>query len=130
MPIVEYSQKDILQGTVVEPAWYTCKVDNVGEEPSKDKQSTNYPVEATIIKNGDTGDTKFAGVPIRWNFNSKAIGMSLGFLKSFGVEPQPGQRIDLAAAQGNTLDIMIGNKEYEGRILNDVKGYRPVRNAA
>lgn len=121
MPIVQFSARDLKRGTVVTPGWYRCKVEGVGDAPAKDGKSTNYPVDATILFDGDSGDTTFAEVPLdNWNFNSKAIGFAVGFLKAFGVDVQPGQRFDLNASAGRELDVFIGNKEYQGRTLNDV----------
>jgi len=130
MPIISFTEKDLLRGTVVEPAWYRLKIENIGEALSKDKNSTNYPVEATIIANADNGDARFANVPIEWNFNSKALGFTKGFLAAFGVELKPGVRFDLANAAGKELDVFIENKEYEGRIINNVPHkYRTPRTA-
>jgi hypothetical protein len=130
MPLVEFSNKDLKMGETVEPAWYLVRIDSVGEEPAKVSEkgpSTNYPVDATIIKNADTGDEKYKDVPIRWNFNSKAMGFATGFLRAFGVEVEAGRRFDLAAASGQLLEVFVGNKEYNGRIINNVDHkYRPV----
>jgi hypothetical protein len=131
MPVVEFSNKDLKFGQTVEPAWYLVKIDSVGEEPAKTSEkgpSTNYPVEATILQNADTGDKTYAEVPVRWNFNSKAIGFAVGFLKAFGVDVQAGQRMDLAAAEGRYLEVFIGNKEYNSRTINNVDHkYRPAK---
>ena len=122
MPIISFTERDLLRGTVLPPAWYRVRIDNVGEALSKDKGSTNYPVEGTVIKNADTGETVgCAGVPIDWNFNSKAIGFAKGFFMAFGVELKPGVRFDLANAAGKELDVFVQNGEYEGRIVNRVQ---------
>lgn len=129
MPIISFGERDLLRGKVVTPGWYRVRIDSVGEKPSRDGNSTNYPVEATIIKNADNGSTEFAGVPIDYNFNSKAIGFAVGFLKSFGQEVKPNQRFDLNAAAGKELDVFIENDTYEGRIVNRVNHkYRPAKN--
>lgn len=131
MPIVQFSKRDLLQGKTVEPAWYRCRVETVGENPSKDGGSTNYPVDVTVLFNGDNGDVKFADVPVTFNFNSKVIGMAVPFLNALGVNVEAEKRIDLKAAEGMTLDVYIGNKTFEGRILNDVKAYRaPLANVS
>jgi hypothetical protein len=130
MPRVKFSAKDMLRGKVVEPAWYVVHIDNVGEAPSKDGGSTNYPVEATIVCNADTRDTKFAGVPLEWNFNSKAIGFATGFLASFGVEVQEDKFYDLANATGRDLEVFVETGEWQGRMKNQVNHkYRPLRTA-
>jgi len=120
MATVQFSARDLLRGRVVDPAWYKVKIEGVGESPSKDGGSTNYPVEATIIKNADTGDEKFAGVPIEWNFNSKAIGFARGFLESLGVPLEADKRYDLSQAAGEIIDVFVENDTYQGRTVNRV----------
>ena len=124
MAIIEFTKRDLLRGTVVEPAWYRMRIETVGEAPAKVSEkgpSTNYPVEGTILFNGDNGDTKYTGVPISWNFNSKAIGNAVGFLQSFGVEVSDGKRFDLKSAEGRDLDVYVENGTYNNRIINRVE---------
>ena len=128
MPIISFGERDLLRGKVVEPAWYLVQINNVGEAPSKDGGSTNYPVEGTIIKNADTGDESFKGVPLDWNFNSKAIGFAVGFLASFGVDVKAGARFDLANAAGQQLEVFVETGEWQGRMVNRVNHkYRTAR---
>lgn len=131
MPIVGFEKRDILRGTIVTPGWYKVRIEEFGEEPSKDRNSTNYPVDGTIICSAEDGSTQFAEVPVKWNFNSKAMGFSIGYLKALGVEVEAGKRYDLAQTVGKEIEMYIGNKEYEGRIINDLKHqYRPLRENA
>ncbi len=131
MPIIQFSQRDILRGTVVTPAWYRVRIETVGEAPAKVSEkapSTNYPVEATILFNGDNGDTQFTNVPIDWNFNSKAIGFAVGFFQSFGVEVKADTRFDLKSAEGKETDVFVENDTYQGRLVNRVNHkYRALR---
>lgn len=131
MPVIQFSNRDLMRGKIVQPAWYRCRIDSVGEAPAKasDKgPSTNYPVEATILFNGDNGDTQFTGVPVDWNFNSKAIGFAVGFVQSFGVEVKADSRFDLKAAEGKEIDVYVENDTYQGRIVNRVNHkYRPIK---
>ena len=128
MPIVQFSDRDLLRGKVVEPGWYLVSIDNIGEAPSKDGGSTNYPVEGMILRNADTGAEDFKGVPLDWNFNSKAIGFAVGFLAAFGVDVKAGARFDLANAIGKTIEVFVENGEWQGRIVNRVNHkYRAVR---
>src|SRR3970040_1260629 len=130
MPVVQFSDKDLLRGKVVEPAWYFMHIESVGEAPSKDGGSTNYPVEGVIVKNADNGNEEFKGVPIDWNFNSKAIGFSVGFLQAFGVDVKSGARFDLANAAGKQLEVFVENDTYQGRMVNRVNHkYRALRTA-
>lgn len=130
MPFIQFGDRDLLRGKVVEPAWYRVRIESVGEKPSSDGGSTNYPVEGTIIRNSDSGSTDFAGVPLDWNFNSKAVGFAVGFLQSFGVEVKAGVRFDLNAAAGQELDVFVENDTYQGRTVNRVNHkYRPAKAA-
>ncbi len=126
MPVVSFSSRDLLRGKTVTPAWYRVRIEEVGEQPAKvDPQnpkppSTNYPVTATVLFNGDSGDTEFQNVPVEWMFNSKAIGFAVGFLQSFGVEVKEGVRFDLKSAEGKETDVFIENDTYQGRLVNRV----------
>ena len=123
MPVISFSDRDLLRGKIITPAWYRVMINSVGEAPAKasDKgPSTNYPVEATVMFNGDTGDTEFKGVPLDWNFNSKAIGFAVGFLQSFGVDVKAGTRFDLKSAEGREVDVFVENDTYQGRLVNRV----------
>lgn len=124
MPVaVRFSAKDLLRGKVVEPAWYRCRIDSVGEAPANDTgkgPSTNYPVEVTIIRNADNGDVTFANIPITFNFNSKAMGFAIPFLTALGATVVADAPIDLQAAEGAEIDIYIENDTYNQRIINKV----------
>lgn len=120
MPIVQFNPKDLLRGKPITPAWYRVKIDSVGEAPSADKQSQNYPVEGTVLYNADNGDKAFEGYPIDWNFNSKAIGFATGYLEAFGISVAADKRYDLGASVGQELDVFIENGEWQGRIVNRV----------
>jgi len=120
MPTIEFGDRDILRGKVVEVAWYRMRIESVGEALSKDGGSTNYPIEGTILFNGDTGDTRFAGVPVDWNFNSKAIGFAVGFLSAFGATVVAHKRFELGNAAGKEIDVFVENDTWQGRLINRV----------
>lgn len=123
MPVISFSTRDLMRGKIITPGWYRVKVDSVGEAPAKDSgkgPSTNYPVECTILFNGDNGSIEFAGVPIDYNFNSKALGFAVGFLQALGVDVKAGTRFDLKAAEGMEIDIFIENDTYQNRLVNRV----------
>ncbi len=131
MAVVEFSNRDLLRGVVVTPAWYRVRIESVGEAPAKASEkgpSTNYPVEGTILFNGDTGDKEFVNVPLDWNFNSKAIGFAVGFLQAFGVDVKAGTRFDLKSAEGREIDIFVENDNWQNRMVNRVNHkYRPTK---
>ena len=128
MPIVSFSERDLMRGKVIEPAWYVVQIDSIGEAPSKDGGSTNFPVEGQVIRNADNGSEDFKGLPLDWNFNSKAIGFAVGFLAALGVEVKAGQRFELKNAEGKQVEVFVENGEWQGRIVNRVNHkYRPLR---
>jgi len=129
--MIEFTKKDILRGTLVEPAWYRMKIEGLEKKISAKGDSTNYNYECSIIKNADNGDTKFQEVPLTINFNSKAIGFMKDFFTSLGGEVVPGSRFDEAAAVGKEIEAYIINEEYEGRQVNKCKHqYRAAKEAA
>jgi hypothetical protein len=126
MPTIQLTEKDILQGKVVNPDWYRMRIDSVGEKLSKDGGSTNYPVDGVIIES-ENGDKEFAGVPITWNFNSKAIGFVTGLFEALGESVSAGERIQLEALEGREVLVFVENGEYEGRTVNRINHkYRSV----
>lgn len=131
MPIVTFSDRDLMRGKILPPGWYRVIINGIGESPAKASEkgpSTNYPVEATVKFNGDDGSTEFAGVPLDWNFNSKAIGFAVGFLQAFGVEVKAGTRFDLKSAEGKEVDIFVENDTYQNRLTNRVNHkYRTIK---
>ena len=121
MPVISFSDRDLMRGRIITPAWYRVRIDTVGEAPAKQSEkgpSTNYPVESTILFNGDTGDTEFANVPLDFNFNSKAKGFAVGYLQAFGVEVKPGTRFDLKSSEGREVDVFVENDTWQGRLVN------------
>lgn len=128
MSIISFSQKDLLRGKIVTPGWYRIHIENQGEKLAKDSQSTNYLMEATIVNNDDDGSAEFVGVPLEWNFNSKAMGFIIGYLKAMGHDVELDKRYDLGKTIGHDVVAFVGNKLYEGRILNNVTNqYRALR---
>lgn len=129
--MIEISQEDINRGTIVEPAWYRVRVTDYRTEIAKSGKSTNHKMAGVIIKNADTGDTKYAGVPtpMNWMFNSEALGFAVGYLSAVqgGVDIKPG-RFDLAGTVGKELDIYFDNGTYNNQLQNQINHkYRPVR---
>lgn len=120
MPLVEFTESDLLRNKVVTPSWYRLELGLVSEwSPTKNQDSNNCTIETVIQFNADNGDKEFAGVPITLQFNDKpkARGFMEGFLRALGVDVLPG-RYDLASASGHVIDAFIENETYEGRMRN------------
>jgi hypothetical protein len=121
MPMVDFSDKDLLRSKIVPPAWYRVRIETTGEAPSSKGDSTNYLLEGTILHDADTGNTDLNGVPTPyWNFNSKAKGFMVGFFQALGVDIVAGQRYELKHAEGKEIDVFIENDTWEGRVVNRI----------
>lgn len=122
MPLIDFSDDDILRSKVVTPGWYRVKIESA-EPPaiSKAGDSTNYVMKGRILYNADDGSKEFANVPTPyWNFNSKAKGFMVGYFNAFGLDVKGGTRVELNDTIGKELDVFISNKEYEGRMVNNL----------
>jgi len=125
MPIVDISARAIKRGVIVEPAWYRINVISVGEKAAQPKEgkrpSTNYPVEAEIMFNGDTGDKAHEGVPLIWNLNSNFDSAIVDLLKVAVPDwtPEAG-RVNLSVLEGKQIDVYVETGTWEGRLQNQV----------
>lgn len=125
MSIVQITKRDLLRSTLVVPAWYRVRIDSYETKMAANGLSQNYMYEGSIIKNADTGDVKFAGVPTPfWLFNSKALGFTVDFWRALGYEVAEDMRFDFSANVGKELDVFIGNETYQGRLVNSVKTHQ------
>lgn len=133
MPIFEPNKKDLMRGKIVsEPGWYKVSIDAFDGEGklSKDKGSTNYNVEATIIENADTGSKTDEGIMLMWNFNSKAMGFATGYLAALGINAELGGRYRLEDSVGSVIDVFVEHDTYDNRQVNRVNHkYRPSKAA-
>jgi hypothetical protein len=128
MPLVQFTDSELLRGKIYPVDWYLVRIDEIGTKPAKNGESTNFPVTGTIIKNAETGDTTFANHPIEWMFNSKAMGFAVGFFTAMGIEVEANKRYDLGAFAGKFIEVFIENDIYEGRQVNRVNHkYRPAQ---
>lgn len=126
MPILTFSKRDLLRGKIVEAGWYRVRIDEVGEEPAANGKSINYPIEATILFNADTGDKTYEGVPIggvpNWMFNSKGLGFASKLIEAVTGEPvTEGSRFELGHLVGKEVDVFIKPNEYNNRLSNRVE---------
>lgn len=121
MTYIKFSNSDLLRDKIVDPGWYTLLINTHRTwTPTKDGQSENMHFDCIIERNGDNGDTTFAGVPIILMFNSKptAQGFIRGFLRALGVELAADKMYDMNAAVGRRIDAFIENNMYNGRLSN------------
>lgn len=133
MAVIDFTEKDLLRGKVVKPNYYLVEIGSASEPMSKDGGSTNYLIDDATILEDETGDKEFTGVPTpRWSFNSKAKGFMIPFFESLNggekIEANSRMRFDNSSLQGKKIYVFIGNKEYEGRMVNEIHNkYKPYR---
>lgn len=123
MPLIQISAKDIKRGIIVEPGWYLVEVEAVNAKTANSGTSQNFNMEGSIIKNADTGELKYAGVPTPqgWLFNEKAISFAIPFLAACGANVgEEGGRYELEDSVGKKLEIFIENGTWEGRTVNKI----------
>ena len=122
MGFMQFSEKDLLRNTVVEPGWYQVHIDAAGEEQTASNgKSINYLMEGTIIKSAEDGSEKFAKVPLTWNFNSKAQGFAIDYFKALGIDTiDTNERYQLEFGVGKVIEIFVENQDYQGRTMNRV----------
>lgn len=126
---ISFSKSDLLRTTVVDPAWYEIEVQTVGEwELASKGNSNNLEMDSIVIRNADSGDTKFAGVPVTLRFNDQPSARPFieGFLRSIGVNVKA-ETYDLKNSVGRKLTVFVKNGTWQGRLKNEVEAYRDPR---
>jgi len=117
---MKLTREDILSGKVIPPAWYRCRVKSVNQEQAKSDGSTNY-VFQFVVNEGPYKDTPLK----KWYVNEKAPGVATGFIEIMtGKEVQPDVEYDLETSVGKIIDVKVKNTEFNGRMGNDVDGFR------
>lgn len=123
MPKVNFTEEDMKQGMLVDPAWYRIHCDSIGEKPTVTEKgpSINYPGVGIILFDGNTGNTQFAGVKIYFQFNSKFKSAIRAALEAIGEKVEAGDW-ELKALEGKEFDVFVERGEYQGRFNNRVNG--------
>ncbi len=126
-----FAQSDSLRNKIVDPAWYILNiVEHRDWTPTKAGDSNNCYFDCVIEANADTGDTKFAGVPIELMFNDKpkAQGFREAFMRGIGADIVVDKDYNMNAAVGKRIEAFVENNEWQGRISNKVNHkYRPAK---
>lgn len=129
MPFVEFDKDDLMQGVLVDPDWYRVRCDSVGEKPTVTEKgpSVNYPCTGVVLFNANNGSTKYKGVRVFWQFNSKMKGSIRVALEAIGENVEEG-RYDIGALANKEFDVYITRGEWKGRFRNQIDNmFRPPR---
>ena len=128
---ITLTQEDILRGKLCSAGWHRVRTGKINTEVSKKGDSTNYWLAMTILAGPKTQDgASCSGVPLRKNFNEKAIGNIQGFLKACGAtidETQKSQTFNLVSCQDKEIEVFIETGLYNGKPFNEIKGWRAIQ---
>jgi hypothetical protein len=131
MAVWRFSQSSALRGKIVDPSWYVLLIQEHRDwTPTKAGDSNNCYFDCIIECDADTGDTKYAGVPIELMFNDKpkAEGFREAFMKALGAEVVFDKDYNMNAAVGKRIEAFVENSEWNGRISNKCNHkYRPAK---
>lgn len=115
--------EDLVRGKVLKPGWYPATIKGFSEKAAKTDGSTNFVFEFTV-----DGPEDCQGVVLMRTFSEKAPGMMVPLLEAAGakIDPKSTNTFDLDALVGRQIQVYNNNREYEGRIRNDVTDFRPL----
>lgn len=126
VPKMRITADDLKRGIVMDPNWYPALVKSLEVKPSKGDGSTNWNYKLEILQGKNKDGKDLAGVIVYRLFNEKAMGFATSFLEACGHKVVPDQDIDPNYPIGKKLMVYVKNREYEGRLQNEVADFRPI----
>jgi len=123
---MRFTAEDLSRGTIADPNWYPAVVKSLEIKPSKGDQSTNWNYKLEILAGKNKDGKDLAGTKVFRLFNEKAMGFAIPFFTAIGINIQDGTEVDPNVAIGKKLLIYIKNREYEGKLQNEVADFRPI----
>jgi hypothetical protein len=118
---------DLKRGVIVDPNWYPVVVKTLEIKPSKGDGSTNWNYKMEILQGKNKDGKELQGVVVYRLFNEKAMGFAVPFVEACGQKVNAeGAEIDPNFPIGKKLMVYIKNREYEGRLQNEVADFRPI----
>jgi hypothetical protein len=119
--------EDLKRGLIVDPNWYPVVVKSVEVKPSKGDGSTNWNYKLEILSGKSKDGKDYAGAMVYRLFNEKAMGFAIPFVEACGQKVgAEGAEIDPNFPIGKKLMVYVKNREYEGRMQNEVADFRPI----
>jgi hypothetical protein len=121
MSMWEFTDEDVKQGMLVDPDWYKLNITAHDPKEAANGESINNIFTGVIVCRAKDGDEEFAGVPVRWNLNTKMKTAGINFIVAVTGEPiQTGRRYNPADAVGGTIEAMVERDEYNGVERNTI----------
>jgi len=118
---------DTLRGSMVlDPNWYPAIVRAVEIKAAKTDASTNWNYRFEILSGKSRDGKDYTGTMVYRLFNEKALGFARPFVEALGITIHEDDEFDPNTAVGKKLLIYVKNREYEGKLQNEVADFRPI----
>ena len=115
--------EDMARTKLVEPGDYLMEITKIEEKPSK----TDGSINTIIHLKGLEGES--AGVPLWAQFNEKAPGFAIPFIKALGgnLDPKKGGSFEISneTCKGKKVIGTLVHQEYQGQTRNAIRDFRP-----
>ena len=124
-----FTPDDMKMGILVDPTWYTCRVEDVTEAEALDG-SKNIFCDLKILDQPDS-KSDFRGVTVRRCFNEKGKGYASSYVLACGgkLDITKEQEIDFERTKGKVIKVYIGrrkDKDGSGKQYNDPSDFRSI----
>jgi len=123
---MRFSADDLRRNLVLDPNWYPAVVKSLEIKPAKTDASTNWNYKLEILSGKGKDGKDYAGTSVYRMFNEKAMGFARPFVEALGVSLKEDDEFDPNSAIGKKLMVYVKNREYEGKLQNDVADFRPI----
>ena len=123
---MRFSADDLKRGVVMDPNWYPAVVKTLEIKPAKSDGSTNWNYKFEILSGKGKDGKDYTGTNVYRLFNEKAMGFARPFVESLGIQLKEDDEFDPNSAIGKKMMIYVKNREYEGKLQNEVADFRPI----
>lgn len=119
MPVITFTQGDILRGKLLDPGWYTFKITKIEQATAKAGGSINTIITFQLENHSA------AGKEIQLYFNSKAKSGIIPVFAAITGPVEPGSSYDTDDLLQKSLDCKVIHDTYEGNLKNDIAEFLP-----
>jgi hypothetical protein len=123
---MRFTADDLRKNLVLDPNWYPAQVKSLEIKAAKTDQSTNWNYKFEILSGKGKDGKDYAGAAVYRLFNEKAMGFARPFVEAIGVVLKEDDEFEPNSAVGKKLLVYVKNKEYEGKLQNEVADFRPI----
>lgn len=124
MPVITFTQGDILRGKLLDPGWYTFKITTINQITAKAGGSINTVVTFELRNHAAQGKE------IQLYFNSKAKSGIIPVFAAVVGPVEPGSPYDTDDLLNKEIDCKVVHDTYEGNLKNDITEFLPAGKGA